>query len=123
MGMRKPVEGELRNCPVRAILDRVMDRWSLLVLLQLQEEGTLRFSELRRNLIDISQRMLSQTVRRLEEDGFISRKVYPTVPPRVEYTLTELGISLLQPLGILVEWADLNHAEILRARASFQDKP
>src|SRR5512142_1099030 len=103
MAMRKPVEGYC-HCAVRNVLDRIADRWSLLVLLHL-ETGTLRFSDLRRAVGDISQRMLSQTLRRLEEDGLVSREVFPTVPPRVDYSLTELGRSLLAPVRNLVAWA------------------
>lgn len=111
MAMRKILEGGYQNCPIRDILDRIADRWSLLVLLCLQD-GTLRFSELRRTIGDISQRMLSLTVRRLEQDGFVSRTVHPTVPPSVEYSLTELGRSVLVPVGALVEWAKENQQAI-----------
>lgn len=120
MVMRKPVEGEMQNCPVRDILDRISDRWSMLVIVHLQE-GTLRFSDLRRTIGDISQRMLAQTVRRLEEDGFIARRVYPTVPPRVEYSLTPLGQSLLVPLGAFVTWADEHHGDIRASRQAYRD--
>lgn len=119
MAMRKPVQGEMRNCPVRDILDRIGDRWSLLVLVHLQD-GVLRFSDLRRAVGDISQRMLAQTVRHLEEDGLVKRQVFPTVPPRVEYALTELGYSLLMPLEGLLRWADAHHEEIRAARAAFR---
>ncbi|WP_243334345.1 winged helix-turn-helix transcriptional regulator [Mesoterricola sediminis] len=118
MAMRKPVEGDYRNCPVRDVLDRVADRWSLLVLIALQD-GTLRFSDLRRTVGDISQRMLSQTVRRLEQDGLVSRTVHPTVPPKVEYRLTDMGRSLLVPLEALVDWALAHHARIREARTAF----
>lgn len=115
MPMRKILEGGYENCPIRDILDRIADRWSLLVLLSLRD-GTLRFSQLRRAIGDISQRMLSLTVRRLEQDGFVSRTVYPTVPPSVEYSLTELGRSVLEPVGALVEWATVNRDAIHAAR-------
>lgn len=119
MPMRKAVEGKWRRCVVRDVLDRIADRWSLLVLLQL-EQGTRRFSELKRALSDISQRMLSMTLRRLEEDGLISRKVFPTVPPRVDYSLTEMGRSLMEPVSGLVQWARLHHVHIQRSRETYR---
>lgn len=119
MAMRKAVEGDWTRCPIRDVLDRIGDRWSLLVLTCLQP-GTLRFSQLRRAVGDISQRMLSQTVRRLEEDGLVSRRVFPTVPPRVDYSLTPLGLSLLVPVESLVEWAMANRPAIHAAREAFQ---
>ncbi|MDF2998798.1 MAG: Transcriptional regulator, HxlR family [Xanthobacteraceae bacterium] len=103
------------SCPVRDVLDRIGDRWTVLVLGELAN-GTRRFSELRRAIPDISQRMLSQTVRHLEADGLISRTVYPTVPPRVDYALTDLGRSLMVPLGALVDWTWENHPRIKQAR-------
>jgi DNA-binding HxlR family transcriptional regulator len=85
----------------------------MLVMLFL-DTGTLRFSALGRAIPDISQRMLSQTLRRLEEDGLLTREVFPTIPPKVEYSLTELGRSLLEPLRSMMSWADKNH-ELIRA--------
>jgi DNA-binding HxlR family transcriptional regulator len=104
------------RCPIRGVLDRIGDRWSLLVLTELRK-GTLRFSVLRRAIDDISQRMLAQTLRHLEEDGLILRTVHPTTPPQVEYTLTDLGTSLLEPVEALVDWAGRNHESIRAARA------
>lgn len=104
-------------CPIRDVLDRIGDRWSVLVLKQL-EGGTCRFTVLKRAIPDISQRMLSQTLRHLEADGLVSRTVYPTIPPRVDYALTELGRSLLVPLDGLVVWALTHHATIKQARAT-----
>lgn len=108
----------LSDCPIRDILDRIGDKWSLLILCTLVP-GTRRFTEIKRNVGDISQRMLAQTLRRLERDGFVSRKVYPTVPPRVDYALTSLGQSLLVPLEGLIEWADRNHVAVRNARADY----
>jgi DNA-binding HxlR family transcriptional regulator len=105
-------------CPIRDVLDRIGDQWSLLVLEAL-ENGVRRFNELMRDIGDISKQMLSRTLRRLEQDGFIARKVYPEVPPRVEYTLTDLGRSFLQPMKLLVGWADDNHREIVKARTRY----
>ena len=110
--------GALEPCPICDILDRIGDRWSLLVLWSLTD-GARRFTELRRDIGDISQRMLAQTVRRLEQDGFLSRTVTPSVPQRVDYALTPLGRSFLEPLGILVGWADAHHDDIRAARAAY----
>lgn len=107
--------GGLANCPVRDVLDRIGDKWSMLLLITLSE-GPLRFGRLRRALPDISQRMLTQTLRDLQRDGLVDRRVYPTVPPSVEYRLTALGESLLDPLNALVQWADAHHGEIRAAR-------
>jgi len=119
MPMRKVLEGRWRRCPVRDVLDRISDRWSLLVLINL-EAGTLRFSDLRRAVGDISQRMLSQTVRRLEQDGLVLRTVHPSVPPRVDYRLTDLGRSLLVPVATLVAWANANRPRIHAARSAYE---
>jgi DNA-binding HxlR family transcriptional regulator len=110
------------KCPVRDVLDRIGDRWSLLVLLVLAPK-TLRFTEVKRAIGDISQRMLSQTLRSLEKDGYISRTVYPTVPPKVEYCLTDLGRSLLARIEPLVEWANSHHEQVRRAREAYVPPP
>ncbi|WP_035616021.1 helix-turn-helix domain-containing protein [Haloferula sp. BvORR071] len=114
--------GLAEKCPVRDVLDCIGNRWSLLVLLNLSP-GTLRFSVLKRAIGDISQRMLSQTLRSLERDGYISRTVYPTVPPKVEYCLTDLGHSLLEKIEPLLRWADENHAQVRAARQAYVPPP
>ena len=106
------------GCPLRDILDRVGDKWSVLVVVLLGE-GTRRFSDLRRSVDGISQRMLTHTLRQLERDGLISRTVYPTVPLRVEYTLTALGQTLLEPLAALACWAEKHRSEVLKARVAY----
>ena len=106
-------------CPIRDVLDRIGDQWSLLVLDAL-EGGTKRFNELLRALGDISKQMLSLTLKRLEEDGFVRRTVYPEVPPRVEYELTPLGLSFLVPMKGLVAWADEHHRLVCEARAQYR---
>lgn len=118
MTQRRLIEGVIEQCPIRDILDRIGDRWTLLTLWALSE-GTLRFTAIKREIPDISQRMLAQTLRRLEQDGFVSRKVYPTVPPRVEYALTALGRSFLAQLEGLVNWADENHDAVRAARQAY----
>ncbi|MCC9163894.1 helix-turn-helix transcriptional regulator [Alcaligenes sp. MMA] len=111
-----PIQEEFEQpCPIRDVLDRIGDQWSLLILESLAP-GTLRFNELSREIGDISRQMLSRTLKRLETDGFVQRTLYAEVPPRVEYTLTELGQSFLVPMRELVKWADIHHARICQAR-------
>jgi DNA-binding HxlR family transcriptional regulator len=107
-----------QTCPIRDVLGRLGDRWTLLILLEL-ESGTLRFGELKQRINDISQRMLAQTLRHLEQDGLVTREAFPTIPPRVEYTLTGLGHSLLVPVRGMLEWAKQNHEAIHAARATY----
>ncbi|HEX8785402.1 MAG TPA: helix-turn-helix domain-containing protein, partial [Telluria sp.] len=106
-------------CPIRDVLDRIGDQWSLLVLDAL-EGGTKRFNELMRELGDISKQMLSLTLKRLEEDGFVLRTLYPEVPPRVEYELTPLGRSFLVPMRGLVDWANAHHVRVCEARRQYR---
>lgn len=103
-------------CPIRNILSRLGDKWSLLVLVTLSANGTLRFSDLNRAIGDISQRMLAVTLRSLEADGLVRRKVFPEVPPRVEYSLTASGQGLMPHLHSLVGWAQANMRGIMSAR-------
>ncbi len=106
------------NCPTRNVLDRVGDKWSILIVMTLAERKR-RFGELRREIPDISQRMLTQTLRDLQRDGLVSRHVFPTNPPSVEYRLTELGTSLLGPMAGLMRWADTSFAALRPARDAF----
>ncbi|RYF34464.1 MAG: transcriptional regulator [Cytophagaceae bacterium] len=106
------------DCPVRSILDRVGDKWTALVISNLAE-GPLRFTELKRRIERISQRMLTETLRGLERDGMVTRTVYPTIPPKVEYTLTPLGETLLAPVQALVRWALDNRAQVSTARQCY----
>ncbi len=103
---------------VSAILSRVGDKWTVLVVRQLSD-GPRRFSEIQRALGSISQKMLTTTLRGLERDGLISRTVFPTIPPRVEYELTSLGRDLLKPVGALGEWAIRNAERVEKAQAEF----
>jgi DNA-binding HxlR family transcriptional regulator len=105
-------------CPVRGVLDKLGDKWSMLVILELSA-GEHRFSDLRRRIPDISQKMLTQTLRILQRDGLVARTVHPTVPPAVSYRLTGMGESLLAPFGALVAWADANHPAVISARKAF----
>jgi DNA-binding HxlR family transcriptional regulator len=105
-------------CPIRDVLDRVGDKWSALIVSAL-EPGPKRFGNLRREIEDISQRMLTETLRNLQRDGMVLRTVYPTTPPAVEYQLTALGQSLKQALGVLALWSADHHDAIRAARLSF----
>lgn len=104
------------DCPIRNVLSRVGDKWSLLVLYTLQYKGFLRFKELQRQLPDISQKSLTQTLRILEEDGFVHREVFPEVPPRVEYRLTERAHSFLSIVDNMIDWAKENLGNIISDR-------
>ncbi len=99
-------------CPIRHILSRFGDKWSILVLLNLNNKGTLRFNELHKTIPDISQKMLTVTLRTLEADSLVRRTIYPEIPPRVEYQLTETGKSLLPHIQSLIDWA-LSHKETI----------
>lgn len=110
--------GVVTNCPVREIIDVISGRWSSLLMLALAEQPH-RFGELRRLVPDISQRMLTQTLHELQRDGYVHREVFPTKPPGVEYSLTELGRSMFEALDVLIRWADRNHAAVAAARRDF----
>lgn len=101
-------------CPIRDILDKTADKWSLLVLYPLRQQEVMRFSELQKAIPDISQKMLTQTLRRLEQMSLILREAYPEVPPRVEYRLTALGHSFMDNIEPLVVWAIENRDSCLR---------
>ena len=104
------------GCESRRVLDLIADKWTTLVIYTLGRSGTRRFGELSRDIEGISQKMLTQTLRRLERDGLVRRKVYPEVPPRVEYALTSLGQSLREPLCALCAWAEQHLPEMDAAR-------
>lgn len=105
-------------CPVRTIMDMVGSKWSALLIMALAERPH-RFGEIKRAVSDILQRMLAQSLRELQRDGLISRTVHPTAPPTVEYALTPLGMSLLQPLTQLIGWAHANEETIAEARSEY----
>ncbi len=106
---------------VREVLNRVGDKWSVLIV-QLLAGGPKRFSDLRRAIEGISQRMLTLTLKGLERDGLVTRTVYPTVPPRVEYELTDLGRTLRKPIQTLAQWAQENREQIQAARNRYDAK-
>ena len=104
------------DCPIRNVLSRVGDKWSLLVLYSLQHREPVRFKELQRQIPDISQKSLTQTLRTLEVDGFVTREVFPEVPPRVEYSLTTRALSFLPLVENIIKWATENIEEIIKDR-------
>jgi len=109
----------VEDCPVRQVLNRFGDKWSTLVILVLAEKGVLRFNELSKTIEDVSQKMLTTTLRTLEADGLVHRKVYPEVPPRVEYKLTPLAETLVPHIQRLTDWANENFDEIKHARKAY----
>ena len=115
---------EIRNalypdCPVRNVLSRVGDKWSMLALFTLEGQPSIRFKELQRSIPDISQKILTATLKMLEAGGLINREVFPEVPPRVEYSLTEKGKSLLPLIDALLSWATDNMEDIIASRTQF----
>ena len=110
------------NCmAVHEVLSQIGDKWTVLIVRSLND-GPRRFSELKRDVEGISQRMLTLNLKTLERDGFITRTVYPTVPPRVDYELTPLGHSLSEPLGVIAQWAITNRQRIVDARIAFDQR-
>ncbi|KCV82697.1 HxlR family transcriptional regulator [Actibacterium atlanticum] len=108
-------------CPIRDVLDRIGDAWSLLVLIELRN-GPCRFNALRRVIDGISQRMLSVTLRHLERDGLVTRTVLPLAPPQVEYALTPMGQSLIETVEPMRLWAEINQNAVRESRAAFDAK-
>jgi len=113
-----PVEQD--RCPVRDVLDRLGEKWTTLLVMSLAERPR-RFSEMQRIVLDISKRSLVQALRNLEEDGIVTRHVFPTKPPSVEYRLTELGRSMLEPLAAIIAWAERSHGDIRLARERYRE--
>lgn len=107
------------RCPIRNVLSRIGDKWSMLVLFTLARHGVLRFNGLKMYVPDISKKMLSTVLKVLEADGLVSRKVYAEVPPRVEYSLTERGMSLIPLIDNLIDWAMANMDDILADRKDY----
>ena len=112
----KEVDARYIACPIRQVISKFGDKWSMLVLYTLgqSENNVLRFSELHEHMIDCSQKMLSQTLKNLESNNLVSRKVYPVVPPKVEYRLTEVGKSLIPTLDSLVAWGNENMNAVIK---------
>ncbi|MFI6215308.1 winged helix-turn-helix transcriptional regulator [Nocardia brasiliensis] len=114
-GTDLPADIYSAKCPTRQVLDHIAGKWTVLIVDALAE-GTMRYTDLHKRIDGISQKMLTQTLRQLEVDGFLTRTVHPTVPPRVEYTLTELGHSLRVPIAALRIWIETNINHIEQAR-------
>ena len=109
------IKAEYLACPIRNVISRFGDKWSMLVLFMLHrsETGILRFNEIRRLMTDCSQKMLSQTLKNLEQSHLVHREVYPEVPPRVEYSLTDTGKSLMPAIMALIEWGQAHFKEVV----------
>jgi len=115
---------EASNCfAMSDVLNRIGDKWSVMVVGMLSRHGTLRFNELKRQINGVSQRMLTLTLRNLERDGLVTRTIYPEIPPRVEYSLTLLGQTLRGPIDSLWDWSAAHHAAIVEARAVYDRRP
>lgn len=111
------------NCSAMSdVLNRIGDKWSVMVVSMLGRSGTLRFNELKRMINGVSQRMLTLTLRNLERDGLVHRTIYPEVPPRVEYSLTEMGRTLEAPISALWDWSAEHHASIIEAREIYDQR-
>ncbi|AFJ07992.1 transcriptional regulator, HxlR family [Prevotella intermedia] len=107
------------NCPIRNVLSRIGDKWSMLVLFTLETNKNQRFKELQRNIPDISQKMLTTTLKMLEGDNLVHREAFPEIPPRVEYSLTDKGQSLLPLIDNLMVWASENMNDIIESRQRY----
>lgn len=119
MENQNDIQTTIEHCPIRNVVARFGNKWSLLVLLVIDSRGVVRFNELGRMIPDISTRVLSTTLRTLEADGLVDRRVYAQVPPKVEYTLTPSGKSLIPLIMQLTEWAQANMKSVMRHRESF----
>lgn len=102
------------TCPIRNVLSRISDKWSLLILCSLQGKEVMRYKELNNAIPDISQKMLSGTLKRLEEDKLITRKMYNEIPPRVEYSLTDMGQELMPAVQLMIQWAQMHFEDITK---------
>lgn len=110
---------QVTMCPERAIMEHVTSRWGVLVLQALSDGSSWRFSDLRRKLVNVSEKMLTQTLRTLERDGFVHREVKPVIPPHVEYTLTPLGKGAAGHLVALASWIEANYPEVAQAQTRY----
>lgn len=120
--MDQPYDVYEERCPTRMVLDRLADKWAVLILDRL-DAGPVRFNHLRRDISGISQKVLSQTLKKLERDGLISRAVFATVPVTVEYALTPLGRTLTETVSALAHWAERNMAAVLAAQRAYDAAP
>jgi DNA-binding HxlR family transcriptional regulator len=116
-----PADAYCAKCPTRQVVDHIAGKWTVLIVDALSA-GTMRYTEIKRKVEGVSQKMLTQTLRSLEADGFLTRTVHPTIPPQVEYTLTPLGHSLAGPISELRRWAETHINEIEEARARINEQ-
>lgn len=114
------VDSNFPTCPIRNVLSRLGDKWSLLTICVLENGGVMRFNALQKAIPDISQKMLTVTLRSLEEDGLVKREIYPEIPPRVEYSLTPRAKTLMPYVNGIIGWAVDNMSDIMESRASFK---
>jgi len=110
----KELDLQFPTCPIRNVLGRFADKWSLLILCNLQGHDKLRYTELKKSIPDISQKMLTTTLKQLVKDHLVNRKAYSEIPPRVEYSLTELGLSLMPIVGQMIDWAQVHFEEVTK---------
>lgn len=108
----KELDLQFPTCPIRNVLSRFADKWSLLILCNLQAHDKMRYTELRKSIPDISQKMLTSSLRHLEQEHLVKRKAYAEIPPRVEYSLTELGLSLIPIIDQMIEWGQVHFDEV-----------
>ncbi|MDR6936917.1 MULTISPECIES: helix-turn-helix domain-containing protein [unclassified Luteibacter] len=121
LARQRAITGNINDCPVRDVLDVIGGRWSTLLLMALAERPY-RFGELRRLVPDISQRMLTQTLHELQREGYVHREVFPTRPPSVEYSMTDLGRSIFEPIRGLLDWAERHVDAVREARRAFDEE-
>lgn len=114
MTIMKQLDLNYPTCPVRNVLSRISDKWSLLILCTLEVNGTMRYKDLLTSIPDISQKMLSSTLKRLEEDHLLNRRLYAEVPPKVEYSLTDMGKELIPSVQMMISWAQTHFDEITK---------
>lgn len=110
------------NCGSRRVLNLIADKWTILIIYVLAR-GTQRYGQLQREIGGISQKVLTQTLRKMEEDGLVKRTIHPVIPPRVDYSLTELGETLMEPLSAICRWAEIHLNEVEQARVQYPDEP
>jgi DNA-binding HxlR family transcriptional regulator len=110
----KELDLQFPTCPIRNVLGRFADKWSLLILCNLSAQGTMRYTEIRNAIPDISQKMLTRTLKQLQSDNLLKRQAFAEIPPRVEYTLTELGESLMPIIGQMIEWGQAHFDEVTK---------
>ena len=110
------------NCPIQSVFDTIADKWSVIIIYALSQQEQRRYSELQRKIGGISQKMLTQTLRKLEREGLVERHVYPVVPPKVEYSLTPVGQTLTELLKSFCQWAEAHGDEIEAARVRYDER-